>query len=113
MQSTESLPDIPTRGPAKPLPYVISGIALAIAIILPLVVPMYASKTPTFAGFPFFYWYQMLWVPICAVLIGISYILMTREDRRRRAVLKTAGPAGAGRHAAPETDESHDGGAEK
>jgi hypothetical protein len=76
------------------MPYVISGVALAIAIILPLLVPTYASKTPTLAGFPFFYWYQMLWVPICAALIGLSYVLMTREDKRRRAVLKSAPGAG-------------------
>ncbi len=88
MSTTESSPDIPTRGPARPAPYVISGVLLAIGIIFPLIVPMYASADPHLAGLPFFYWYQMLWVPIDAVLIGICYQLMTREDQRRRDVLQ-------------------------
>ncbi|WP_427016273.1 DUF3311 domain-containing protein [Pseudarthrobacter sp. P1] len=66
-----------------------SGILLAIGIIVPLIVPLYAHADPHLGGMPFFYWYQMLWVPIDAALIGICYLLMTREDRRRREVLKT------------------------
>ncbi len=96
MSTTESSPDIPTRGPARPAPYVISGVLLAIGIIFPLIVPMYASADPHFAGLPFFYWYQMLWVPIDAVLIGICYQLMTREDQRRRDVLTRSAPGRAG-----------------
>ncbi|HEV7168182.1 MAG TPA: DUF3311 domain-containing protein [Micrococcaceae bacterium] len=92
MSTTESSPDIPTRGPARPAPYVISGVLLAIAIVLPLIVPMYAHTDPRFIGMPFFYWYQMLWVPIDAGLISICYLLMTREDRRRRDVLKRGVP---------------------
>jgi hypothetical protein len=30
--------------------------------------------TPELFGFPFFYWYQLLWVLISAVLAGIVYI---------------------------------------
>jgi Protein of unknown function (DUF3311) len=33
----------------------------------------YNSIEPSLAGIPFFYWYQMLWVIISAVLIGIVY----------------------------------------
>jgi hypothetical protein len=84
MSTTSDLPDIPTRGPARPGPYVLSGVLLAIAIVMPLIVPIYASADPPFAGMPFFYWYQMLWVPIDAALIGICYFVMTREDGRRR-----------------------------
>ncbi|MCU6481223.1 hypothetical protein QO003_002943 [Arthrobacter silviterrae] len=80
--------DSPTRGPARPMPYVVSGILLAVAIIFPLAVPMYAHADPHLFSFPFFFWYQMLWVPICAILIGICYKLMTTEDKRRRAVLQ-------------------------
>jgi hypothetical protein len=35
--------------------------------------PLYAKSEPTLFGFPFFYWYQFLWVPIAAVLTGIVY----------------------------------------
>ncbi|WP_434617259.1 DUF3311 domain-containing protein [Arthrobacter sp. A5] len=98
MYNTELPQDIPTRGPAKPVPYLISGVLLIIAIVFPLIVPMYARATPRVGGLPFFYWYQMLWVPIDAVLIGICYALTSREDRRRREVLKrpAAGSAGGG-----------------
>jgi hypothetical protein len=78
--------EAPTRGPARVLPYLISGILIAIGIILPLTVPIYARADPTLAGIPFFYWYQMLWVFIDAMLLWIVYVIITREDRRRRAV---------------------------
>lgn len=79
--------DSPTRGPARPMPYVISGVLLALAIIMPLVAPMYAHDGPRLFSFPFFYWYQMAWVPVCALLVGISYKLTTAEDKRRRAAV--------------------------
>ncbi|MDQ2741569.1 MAG: DUF3311 domain-containing protein [Chloroflexota bacterium] len=92
MSSTQLPPDVPTRGPAKPGPYVISAVLLAIAIIFPLLVPTYARSTPRLGGLPFFYWYQMLWVPIDAALIGVCYALMSREDRRRRQILQRPDP---------------------
>ncbi len=102
MSSTQLPPDIPTRGPAKPGPYVISGVLLAIAVIFPLLVPTYARSTPQLGGLPFFYWYQMLWVPIDAALIGVCYALMSREDRRRRQILRC-----------PDPGRTDDGGAEE
>ncbi|MBT8160703.1 MULTISPECIES: DUF3311 domain-containing protein [Arthrobacter] len=85
-----STPDLPTRGPARPGPYIISGILLAIAIVVPLFVPAYSIDKPRLAGMPFFYWYQMLWVPVTAVMIGIAYRLVSKEDRRRRDEVKGA-----------------------
>lgn len=35
--------------------------------------PFYASAAPQWAGIPFFYWYQLLWVIISALLTGIVY----------------------------------------
>lgn len=36
--------------------------------------PSYYNKVePSWVGIPFFYWYQMLWVIISAVLIAIVY----------------------------------------
>ncbi len=83
-----SSPDVPTRGPARPLPYVIAGILIAVAIVMPLAVPMYAKADPVLCGFPFFYWYQLLWVFIAAGLLGIAYLIMRAEDRRRRAEVR-------------------------
>jgi hypothetical protein len=87
-----SLQDQPTRGPARPLPYVIAGVLIVIAIVLPLAVPMYARAEPALWGFPFFYWYQLLWVFIAAGLLGISYLIIRVEDRRRRAEVRDAAP---------------------
>ncbi|MCU1551128.1 MAG: hypothetical protein JWR36_1688 [Glaciihabitans sp.] len=83
-----STPEFPTRGAARPGPYVISGILLVIAIVLPLLVPIYARQSPDFFGIPFFYWYQMLWVLIDAGLLWICYTIITREDRRRRDAVR-------------------------
>jgi hypothetical protein len=83
-----SAPEIPTRGPARPAPYIVSGILLIIGIIMPLIVPMYARKDPTLFEIPFFYWYQMLWVFIDAFLLWIIYAIVTREDQRRRDVVR-------------------------
>ncbi|MEQ6897414.1 DUF3311 domain-containing protein [Microbacterium sp. KR10-403] len=80
--------DTPTRGPARPGPYILAGILIAIAIVMPLLVPMYASWDPTLWGIPFFYWYQMLWVFIASGLLGLAYLLMRKEDRRRRAEVR-------------------------
>src|SRR3954453_1220365 len=89
--------DRPTRGPARPGPYTIVGVLLAIGIVVPLLVPTYATATPDFLGVPFFYWYQMLWVLIDTALLAICYAIIKREDQRRRDAL---GDAGRGRAAA-------------
>jgi hypothetical protein len=83
-----SSPDIPTRGPARYGPYVIAGILLSIAILVPLFVPAYSSDEPRLAGMPFFYWYQMTWIPVTAGLVGISYWVVAKEDRRRREAVR-------------------------
>lgn len=79
-----SSPDVPTRAAARPGPYIITGILLTIAIVVPLFVPAYSRDEPRLAGMPFFYWYQMAWIPITSGLVGISYWLTSKEDRRRR-----------------------------
>jgi hypothetical protein len=51
-------------------------------LLLPFIgllwVPFYARAEPTLWGFPFFYWYQILWVPITSVIVGAVY-LMTKN----------------------------------
>ena len=50
-------------------------------LLLPLVllwVPFYNRIEPNLAGIPFFYWYQIVWIPITVVLTLIVY----RLDRR-------------------------------
>jgi hypothetical protein len=46
---------------------------LLIPFVAMLWVPWYNSVEPQLAGFPFFYWYQLLWVLISAVLTAFVY----------------------------------------
>ena len=49
----------------------------ALLLIVPFIallwVPFYNRQEPAIAGFPFFYWYQFLWIPLTSVLIYIVY----------------------------------------
>ena len=92
-----SMPDVPTRGPARSGPYIAAGVLLAVAILIPLFAPAYSFAEPRWGGIPFFYWYQMLWVPITAGLVGISYRLVSKEDRRRREAVRGLNGAEEGR----------------
>lgn len=82
-----------TRGPARRGKYVIAGVLLSGAILLPLMPQTYSFNAPALGGMPFFYWYQLLWVPISAALSGVAYWLVNTEDRRRREVARAAGAA--------------------
>jgi Protein of unknown function (DUF3311) len=46
---------------------------LVIPFIGLLWVPFYNHEAPALLGFPFFYWYQLLWVPITAFIIWLVY----------------------------------------
>ncbi|MEO6828962.1 MAG: DUF3311 domain-containing protein [Acidobacteriaceae bacterium] len=34
---------------------------------------LYSRQNPVLLGFPFFYWYQLAWVPLTALLVGTVY----------------------------------------
>ena len=48
-----------------------------IILILPylalLWIPFYNDVKPAIFGFPFFYWYQLLWVPVTSLILFIAY----------------------------------------
>jgi Protein of unknown function (DUF3311) len=50
----------------------------ALLLLVPFVallwVPFYNFSEPHLLGFPFFYWYQFLWVPLTSLLIYIVYL---------------------------------------
>jgi hypothetical protein len=79
-----------------------TGLWIAITILLAaslagtLWVPFYNRTSPALGGFPFFYWYQLLWVPIVAVLSWAAYAL----SKRARPPAKAPAPA-SGRPAEP------------
>lgn len=55
-------------------------ILLLAIFIMSLWVPVFNRIHPTLFGFPFFYWYQMLLVPISSVLIWIVYKAEDKEE---------------------------------
>jgi hypothetical protein len=57
---------------------VIATGCLAVPFVALLWVPFYASGGPSLGGVPFFYWYQMLWVPLSVLLMFIAYLLLRR-----------------------------------
>ncbi|MEU8519234.1 DUF3311 domain-containing protein [Streptomyces sp. NBC_01216] len=63
-------------------------VVVALCLLAPFVamlwVSSYARIEPTFAGIPFFYWYQMSWVVVSTVLTVIAYKLWQRDQRARK-----------------------------
>ncbi|KQX71403.1 MULTISPECIES: DUF3311 domain-containing protein [unclassified Streptomyces] len=72
-------------------------VAIALCLIAPFVamlwVGSYAKVDPAFIGIPFFYWYQMLWVPLSAALTVTAYKLWQRDQRGRAAASSAKGGA--------------------
>ncbi len=62
---------------------------IAVLLLIPCVallwIPSYTRVTPKAFGFPFFYWYQLLWVLIGAVCLAVAYVLTVRLERQRKA----------------------------
>ena len=81
----------PVKGPAI---RIIVAVMLTVAVAGALWVPIYAHLLPKLGDFPFFYWYQLILVPVTATLCWICYLLLRtkpaapprgheREGRRR------------------------------
>ncbi|GAA0328398.1 DUF3311 domain-containing protein [Actinoallomurus spadix] len=64
--------------PTRPLVRVVTAVLLLAPFVIYLAVPSYAKIKPRLAGFPFFYWWQLLWVILTAVFIGLAYALTRR-----------------------------------
>ena len=74
------------RAPRKHVgTWIVITVLLAFAVISTLWVPFYNRLMPALGGFPFFYWYQLMWVPIVAILAGVAYLL-SRLAHRGQAV---------------------------
>jgi Protein of unknown function (DUF3311) len=63
---------------------------LALPFLGLLYPPLYATEDPELFGFPFFYWYQFVWVPLTA---GLTYLVYrkTRPAERERAPAQGSG----------------------
>lgn len=56
-------------------------VLLTPAVVLPLLVGVYDRTDPELWGFPFYYWFQFLLIPVAAALTVSAYLL-TRKDER-------------------------------
>jgi hypothetical protein len=70
---TDASPPRPSPGRASPL-----RIFFLVIFVATLWVPFFNRTTPTLFGFPFFYWYQIICVPITSFLI---FLVFRAEDK--------------------------------
>ncbi len=61
-------------------------ITVAALLIMPIValvaVPTYSNPSPHLWGFPFFYWYSLLWMLLETAMVSTAYVLVTRARRK-------------------------------
>jgi hypothetical protein len=92
-------PAPPAKSPAKspdkrPARLAVVAVLLTIAIMGSLWVPLFARSQPQLRGFPFFYWYQLILVPVTSLLCWICYLLL--RTRPRRGASTRSAPRGNG-----------------
>ena len=57
-------------------------VLLTVAIMGTLWVPLYPRSLSKLGPFPFFCWYQLIWVPTTALLCWICYVLLRTKAIR-------------------------------
>lgn len=83
MPSDPVVPPTPLAKP-RPLPVgvmVLTGVLLAVPLVALALVPTYAKQDPHLWGFPFFYWYQFLWVFLASGFTWAAYLVIARARR--------------------------------
>jgi len=82
-----------TRSRTNWIYWILIAVLLAAVLIGTIWVPIYNRTTPTLGSFPFFYWYQLLWVPIVALVSWCAYALSRRAQRGTRPTPNGPPPA--------------------
>lgn len=54
---------------------------LIVPYVAILWVPFFNRAEPSIAGIPFFYWYQMLWIVLGALLLLPVYLIEERDSK--------------------------------
>ena len=83
MKHLERQVDVGAAPPANKTLLTVAAVLLAAPVVALLWVGSYARIEPTLAGFPFFVWYQFVWVFLCAACTGGAYrlVLIARPHR--------------------------------
>jgi membrane protein implicated in regulation of membrane protease activity len=87
-------PEVP---PSNKALLAVAGVLLLIPVVALLWVSSYARETPRLWGFPFFFWYQFLWVFLCA---GLTYTAHRLVLAARKPGAGTAGHEAGGNEGA-------------
>ncbi len=74
----------PPAGTSSRGHWILIGILLTPAVVLPLLVGLYDRTDPVVLGFPFYYWSQMMMIPMAVVLTVIAYYVAKVAERRDR-----------------------------
>ncbi|HET8601773.1 MAG TPA: DUF3311 domain-containing protein [Segeticoccus sp.] len=90
-----------TAPPANTGLLVAAGICVLIPIVALMWVGSYAREDPKLGPVPFFIWYQMMWVFLCAGFTTVAYRLVLKARPHRPMSSDDAG-SGARRHGADE-----------
>jgi hypothetical protein len=88
----DATPDVPPTDRGK---MIAAGVLLTVPIVALMWVPSYAKTDPELFGFPFFFWYQFLWVFLCSALTYSAYRL-TLAARPRRTPGRSIGDSDDG-----------------
>jgi Protein of unknown function (DUF3311) len=82
------------RRESHPAAWAVIAVLLAAVLVGTLWVPFYNRTTPAWGGWPFFYWYQLLWVPVVALISWCAYLISRRGRTGTGAVPAAADPPG-------------------
>jgi cytochrome bd-type quinol oxidase subunit 2 len=77
----------------SPMTWLAVTVLLLVVIFAALWVPIYARAEPKLGAFPFFYWYQLVLVPVVAIASWLCY-MMLRPARRHEQPTAPTLPAG-------------------
>jgi hypothetical protein len=64
--------------------WAVVAVLLAVGIVLPLLVGLYDSVEPRLGGFPFYYWFQFLLIPVVSLLTFIAFRLSLKATEKDR-----------------------------
>lgn len=84
--------------------WAVVAVLLAVGIVLPLLVGLYDSVEPRLGGFPFYYWFQFLLIPVVSLLTFIAFRLSLKATAKDRSAFGL--PAEPG-------DDTHTSGSER
>jgi hypothetical protein len=75
-------PQNPARRPTGT--WAVIAVLLGLGILVPLLVLLYDSETPSLWGFPFYYWFQFAMIPVVSLFTYIAFRLSLRATAQAR-----------------------------